>query len=175
MSCHGSYAWIDAVGMVRGVLGEWSDPERVAEYLACEIPYRDVAEGVLLEALPEQVERVHDLVNVAVAHPLGLARDSLLGEHKALGDGAAAGVVDCRADLDPVESPRPERVIDECPDGTSHSAATLRRFGQPVADAGRTVPPGDIVEPNHPDDPPILDDHCFESRCCPQAASVCAG
>jgi tRNA (cmo5U34)-methyltransferase len=47
--------------MVRDVLGEWSDPERVAEYLAREIPYRDVAEGMLIEALPEQVERFLDL------------------------------------------------------------------------------------------------------------------
>jgi tRNA (cmo5U34)-methyltransferase len=47
--------------MVRDVHGEWSDPERVAEYLAREIPYRDAAEGMLLEALPEQVERFLDL------------------------------------------------------------------------------------------------------------------
>jgi SAM-dependent methyltransferase len=47
--------------MVRSVVGEWSDPERVAEYLAREIPYRDVAEGMLLEALPERVERFLDL------------------------------------------------------------------------------------------------------------------
>lgn len=47
--------------MVRSVLDEWSDPERVAEYLAREIPYRDVAEGMLLEALPERVERFLDL------------------------------------------------------------------------------------------------------------------
>jgi tRNA (cmo5U34)-methyltransferase len=42
-------------------VGEWSDPERVAEYLAREIPYRDVAERMLLEALPERVERFLDL------------------------------------------------------------------------------------------------------------------
>jgi cyclopropane fatty-acyl-phospholipid synthase-like methyltransferase len=47
--------------MVRAVVGEWSDPERVAEYLAREIPYRDVAEKMLLEALPERVERFLDL------------------------------------------------------------------------------------------------------------------
>jgi tRNA (cmo5U34)-methyltransferase len=47
--------------MVQDVLGEWSDPERVAEYLAREIPYRDVAERMLLEALPEQIERFLDL------------------------------------------------------------------------------------------------------------------
>lgn len=40
---------------------EWGDPERVAEYLAREIPHRDVAEEMLLEALPPQVERFVDL------------------------------------------------------------------------------------------------------------------
>jgi tRNA (cmo5U34)-methyltransferase len=47
--------------MVQAVLGEWSDPDRVAEYLARKIPYRDVAEEMLLEALPERVERFLDL------------------------------------------------------------------------------------------------------------------
>lgn len=42
-------------------LGDWSDPERVAEYLARELPYRDVAEQLLLDALPTHVERVLDL------------------------------------------------------------------------------------------------------------------
>jgi SAM-dependent methyltransferase len=40
---------------------EWSRPERVAEYLSREIPHRDVAEGLLLAALPDRVERVLDL------------------------------------------------------------------------------------------------------------------
>lgn len=39
----------------------WSDPEHVSEYLAREIPHRDTAEALLLEALPERVERVLDL------------------------------------------------------------------------------------------------------------------
>jgi tRNA (cmo5U34)-methyltransferase len=41
--------------------GEWSDPGRVAEYLSREIPYRSIAEAMLLEALPERVERFIDL------------------------------------------------------------------------------------------------------------------
>lgn len=40
---------------------EWSDPERVSEYLGREIPHRHVAEELLLEALPDRVERVLDL------------------------------------------------------------------------------------------------------------------
>ena len=43
------------------MLGEWSDPGRVAEYLSREIPHRDIAEGLLLDALPQRVERVLDL------------------------------------------------------------------------------------------------------------------
>jgi tRNA (cmo5U34)-methyltransferase len=40
---------------------EWSDPERVAEYLSREIPHRQLAESMLLQALPERVERILDL------------------------------------------------------------------------------------------------------------------
>jgi cyclopropane fatty-acyl-phospholipid synthase-like methyltransferase len=40
---------------------EWSDPERVSKYLAREIPHRDLAERMLLQALPDQVGRVLDL------------------------------------------------------------------------------------------------------------------
>jgi SAM-dependent methyltransferase len=40
---------------------EWSDPERVADYLSREIPHRELAEELLLEALPERVERFLDL------------------------------------------------------------------------------------------------------------------
>jgi tRNA (cmo5U34)-methyltransferase len=43
------------------VAGEWSDPERVAEYLGREIPCRDLAERMLVAALPERVERFADL------------------------------------------------------------------------------------------------------------------
>jgi tRNA (cmo5U34)-methyltransferase len=40
---------------------EWSTTHRIEGYLAREIPHRDIAEGMLLEALPERVERVLDL------------------------------------------------------------------------------------------------------------------
>lgn len=40
---------------------EWADPERVAEYLAREIPHRPIAERMLLEALPARVDRFLDL------------------------------------------------------------------------------------------------------------------
>jgi tRNA (cmo5U34)-methyltransferase len=43
------------------MLGEWTDPGRVAEYLSRDIPHRDIAEGLLLDALPQRVERVIDL------------------------------------------------------------------------------------------------------------------
>jgi trans-aconitate methyltransferase len=40
---------------------EWSDPERVAEYLSREIPHRRTAESMLLQALPNRVEQTLDL------------------------------------------------------------------------------------------------------------------
>jgi len=43
------------------VSSEWSDSGRVAEYLAREIPHRDVAEEMLLNALPQQITRFVDL------------------------------------------------------------------------------------------------------------------
>lgn len=43
------------------MLGEWTDPERVTEYLSREIPHRDIAESLLLDALPQRVGRVLDL------------------------------------------------------------------------------------------------------------------
>lgn len=41
--------------------GEWSQSERVADYLRREIPHRDVAEELLLAALPTPVASVIDL------------------------------------------------------------------------------------------------------------------
>lgn len=41
--------------------GEWADQARVAEYLARDIPHRQIAEEMLLAALPDQVERCTDL------------------------------------------------------------------------------------------------------------------
>lgn len=41
--------------------GGWSDPGRVAEYLSREIPNREIAETLLLDALPASVDRVLDL------------------------------------------------------------------------------------------------------------------
>jgi tRNA (cmo5U34)-methyltransferase len=43
------------------VLEEWSNPKRVSEYLSREIPHRETAERMLLEALPEPVRRFLDL------------------------------------------------------------------------------------------------------------------
>lgn len=43
------------------MVDEWSDPSRVAEYLAREIPHRSVAEEMLLDSLPSEVKRCLDL------------------------------------------------------------------------------------------------------------------
>jgi tRNA (cmo5U34)-methyltransferase len=42
-------------------MNDWSDPGRVSEYLSREIPHRQIAESMLLEALPDRVERFLDL------------------------------------------------------------------------------------------------------------------
>ena len=47
--------------MVPVVPGEWSNPERIESYLGREIPHRGLAESLLLDALPERVERFLDL------------------------------------------------------------------------------------------------------------------
>lgn len=40
---------------------QWSDPDRVIEYLSREIPNRRLAESMLLAAMPERVDRFLDL------------------------------------------------------------------------------------------------------------------
>jgi hypothetical protein len=45
----------------------WRDPSRVSEYLAREIPNRDIAEAILLQALPARVERSLILARATVA------------------------------------------------------------------------------------------------------------
>lgn len=40
---------------------EWTDPDRVTEYLSREIPNRQLAESMLLAALPDRVDRLLDL------------------------------------------------------------------------------------------------------------------
>jgi SAM-dependent methyltransferase len=56
------------------VTGEWSDPGRVAEYLSREIPHRLTAEELLLDALPERVNRCLDL-GTGDGRLLALVRD----------------------------------------------------------------------------------------------------
>lgn len=56
------------------VTGEWSDPGRVAEYLSREIPHRLTAEELLLDSLPERVDRCLDL-GTGDGRLLALVRD----------------------------------------------------------------------------------------------------
>ncbi len=60
------------------MLGEWTDPGRVAEHLSRDIPHRDIAEGLLLDALPQRVERILDL-GTGDARLLALVRSRYLG------------------------------------------------------------------------------------------------
>lgn len=54
---------------------EWSDSARVTEYLSREIPHRQIAEEMLLDALPQRVERFFDL-GTGDGRLLALVRDS---------------------------------------------------------------------------------------------------
>ncbi len=53
---------------------EWSEPGRVSEYLSREIPHRRIAEELLLEALPERVDRFLDL-GTGDGRLIGLVRE----------------------------------------------------------------------------------------------------
>src|SRR6185295_9741393 len=90
-------------------------------------------------------EPVDDEVEIALAVALGVAPDALLAEARALRDGPAARVVHGGADLDPVQPPRAERMVDERAHGLRHRAPPLVVGGKPVADARRTVQPADAV------------------------------
>ena len=82
------------------MLGEWSDPERVAEYLSREIPHRDLAESLLIDALPDRVERFVDLgcgdgrllALIRTRHPA--ARGAGLDTSRPMRDRAAARFAD---------------------------------------------------------------------------------
>ncbi|MET0557288.1 MAG: class I SAM-dependent methyltransferase [Solirubrobacterales bacterium] len=54
--------------------GEWAQPQRVDEYLGREIPHRDLAEAMLVAALPERVARCADL-GCGDGRLLGLVRE----------------------------------------------------------------------------------------------------
>lgn len=71
-------------------LREWSEPERVAEYLSREMPYRAIAEKMLLAALPERIDRFLDL---------GTGDGRLLAAVRELHPGAAAVGVDASAPM----------------------------------------------------------------------------
>lgn len=58
----------------QGQADEWRDPGRVSEYLSREIPHRDIAEEMLLEALPADIERFIDL-GTGNGRLIGLVRE----------------------------------------------------------------------------------------------------
>jgi tRNA (cmo5U34)-methyltransferase len=74
------------------VSDEWSDSERVVEYLSREIPHRHIAEEMLLEALPQRVERFLDL-GTGDGRLLALVRDRH-PETEAIGLDSSAPMLD---------------------------------------------------------------------------------
>src|SRR5207253_3960283 len=87
-----------------------------------------------------------------------LTRDALERHPHPLDERAAAIVVDARADLDAVQAPRVERLVEHCAERPRHRPATLRVGSEPVADARRAVLHVDAVKADHADDPPALED-----------------
>lgn len=51
----------------------WRDPGQVAEYLSREIPHRGLGEALLLDALPQRIERLTDL-GTGDGHTIALVR-----------------------------------------------------------------------------------------------------
>src|SRR3954469_25863885 len=95
---------------------------------------------------------VDDEVRVAAREALGAAQDALLAEPEPLRDRAAADVVGRRADLDAVQLPAVEGVLDERADRRGHDPAALMALGQPVADARVAMAPVDAVVADRADD-----------------------
>lgn len=58
----------------RPMLDEWRDPGRVADYLSRQIPHRDIAEAMLLQALPSDLGRFIDL-GTGTGWLIGLVRE----------------------------------------------------------------------------------------------------
>lgn len=72
--------------------GEWTNQARIADYLAREIPHRQIAEEMLLAALPEQVERCIDL-GTGDGRLLALAR-TRYPDAEAIGLDSSAAMLD---------------------------------------------------------------------------------
>jgi tRNA (cmo5U34)-methyltransferase len=89
---------------------EWSDPERVAEYLSREIPHRHLAEAMLLQALPAQVDRFLDL-GTGDGRLIGLVR-SAHPQAEAVGLDSSQPMLDRAAQRFPAASATDLRVHD---------------------------------------------------------------
>src|ERR1043165_6089700 len=108
--------------------------------------------------------RVGDEVFEVVVHPLGLAVRALLREAEALGDAAAADVLDRAVDFDAVEAQLSEGVLDERAARARHQAAPLKVRAEPVADVGLAVRPVDVVVADAPRDAAAEEDERGEAH-----------
>ena len=106
--------------------------------------------------------RVQHGVDPAVADPLDLQQAALLAEAEPLRDPAAGEVLDAGADLDAVDAPGADRVVDERPHRAGHDPPALLVLREPVADARAAVLPIDAVEADHADRPAVALDHGLE-------------
>src|SRR5687767_3125823 len=107
--------------------------------------------------------RVGDEVFEVVVHPFGLPVRALYPEAEALGDAAAAVVVDRAEDFDAVQAQLAEGVLDQRAARACHDAVPLVVRAEPVADVGLAVRPVDVVVANAARDAPHVEDECGEA------------
>jgi len=94
--------------------------------------------------------RVDDCIEVTVANPLGLAQRPLLSERQALRYRTATLILGCDANLNPVQHPHAQRVVNKLPDGVGHYSPALELGTKPIAEAGRAILPIHAEEADHP-------------------------
>jgi len=103
--------------------GEWSNRGRVAEYLSREIPHRQIAEEMLLKALPEKVGRFVDL-GTGDGRLIALLRERY-PEARATGLDSSVPMLDRarkRFDGDPLIELREHDLSDTLPGGAAADA-----------------------------------------------------
>ena len=94
---------------------------------------------------------VNDEVNVMVIQEFSFSLESLLDKSESFGNSATSPVTSCAPDLDPVEVPFVECVIDEGFASPCDDPASLAIFRQPIPDFHASVQPIDFVKSNGSD------------------------
>lgn len=116
---------------------------------------------IYLDSSLVPVDREHCVdhaIKVVAINKLGLAQDALLGKSKAFGNGTTLAVFDRGPDLDPVEPPDCDRMINHKAHGASHQPPALMVGVEPVAQHGSAVPPVNLHVADHSCDAALAND-----------------